>query len=214
MYNYEVLNFVDWCKQNYLVLNVKKTKELIFDFRKRPCIHNPLTINNDNVEQVQSYKYLGITIDDRLSFTEHAKLTKSKAHQRLFFLRKLNKFNVDNTILQLFYNSVIQSILSFNIICFYGLLSCESKKDLDRVVKTAGRICGNKASFPSTSVIFSDFVQRKTTKILKDPTHPLHLSYVFCPSGKRIRMPRSKTNRFRYSFLPHSISIYNNNATR
>lgn len=127
---------------------------------------------------------------------------------------KLKKFHVDNTILHLFYNSVIQNIFTFDIIFFYGLLSNESKKEIDKVVKSAGRICGNKALFPSISVIFSDFVQRKTAKILNDPTHPLFFSYDFCPSGKRIRMPRSKTNRFRFSFIPHSISIYNSSATR
>ena len=34
-YKQEVNNFVDWCKQNYLILNTKKTKEVIFDFRKK-----------------------------------------------------------------------------------------------------------------------------------------------------------------------------------
>ena len=35
--NYEtrVQKFVEWCTENYLVLNVKKTKEIIIDFRKK-----------------------------------------------------------------------------------------------------------------------------------------------------------------------------------
>ena len=158
---------------------MKKTKELVFDFRKRTCVHNSITINGEDIEQVHSYKYLGTTIDDKLTFSDHVKLSKSKAHQRLFFLRKLKKFHVDTTIMQFFYHSVIQSILTFNIICFYGLLSNESKKEIDKVVKLAGRICGNKSLFPSISFIFTDFVQRKTSKILKDPSHPLFSSYNF-----------------------------------
>ena len=29
-----VKKFVDWCERHHLVLNVKKTKEMIFDFRR------------------------------------------------------------------------------------------------------------------------------------------------------------------------------------
>ena len=31
-----VQNFSEWCKVNYLDLNVKKTKELLIDFRNDP----------------------------------------------------------------------------------------------------------------------------------------------------------------------------------
>ena len=50
--------FVKWCEEHFLLLNVKKTKEMIIDFRRNK---NPLTlvlINNEEVERVESYKYL------------------------------------------------------------------------------------------------------------------------------------------------------------
>jgi hypothetical protein len=40
----------EWCNKFYLNLNVKKTKELICDFRKSCTDHNPLVINGDNVD--------------------------------------------------------------------------------------------------------------------------------------------------------------------
>lgn len=34
-YATQVQKFVEWCGENYLVLNVKKTKEMIIDFKKQ-----------------------------------------------------------------------------------------------------------------------------------------------------------------------------------
>ena len=36
-YRYEIAKFGNWwCKENILVLNAKRTKEIVFDFRKNP----------------------------------------------------------------------------------------------------------------------------------------------------------------------------------
>ena len=34
-YRQEIDHFIDWCDQNYLQLNVGKTKEMVIDFRKK-----------------------------------------------------------------------------------------------------------------------------------------------------------------------------------
>jgi hypothetical protein len=64
-YRQEVKNFTTWCNINCLVLNVNKTKEMIVDFSKNPS-HTPLYIANEQVEVVNDYKYLGVTIVDSL----------------------------------------------------------------------------------------------------------------------------------------------------
>ena len=213
-YKHEINDFVSWCKQNYLILNTKKTKEVVFDFRKKKCEHAPSVINNEEVEQVHKYEYLGTLIDDKLTFSEQVDATRVKAHRRLFFLRKLKTFNVDNTILKRFFQSVIQSVLTFNIICFYGLLTNKSRSKLERIVKIARRVCGKDIHLQSVFDLYSAMVSQKTTRILKDKSHLLFPHYNFCPSGKRLRMPRSTHNRFRFSFVPNSISIFNKNVTR
>ena len=66
--NYRLLidNVSRWCSDNFLNLNVKKTKEVIFDFcRKKDDLVN-VKINGNDVEIVSSYKYLGVVIDNRL----------------------------------------------------------------------------------------------------------------------------------------------------
>ena len=43
-----------------------------------------------------------------------------KAQQRLYLLRKLQSFDVSQHILELVYIGLIENILSFNIVTWYG----------------------------------------------------------------------------------------------
>ena len=97
---------------NYLVLNAGKTKEMIIDFRKKKYQPKPIEIRGDAIERVESYKYLGVTIDSRLSWKQNTDEMLKKVNTRLFCLSKLNSFAVDQHVLQLFYSSVLCSVLS------------------------------------------------------------------------------------------------------
>ena len=65
----------------FLVVNAKKTKELIIDFNKKGIIVPPLNINGVVVERVTTYTYLGVEIDNKLTFNEQ---NESKRLQRMF----------------------------------------------------------------------------------------------------------------------------------
>ncbi|KAK2183967.1 hypothetical protein NP493_288g00020 [Ridgeia piscesae] len=66
-----VVRFSSWCSNNFLHLNVSKTKEMCIDFRRNRTVISPIVINGEPVEQVDSFKYLGVILDEKLSFTEH-----------------------------------------------------------------------------------------------------------------------------------------------
>ena len=90
-YTSEIDRFNHWCKLNFLDLNVKKTKEMIIDFREKKLILEPIKINNSAVEIVNTYKYLGSIIDDKLNGNKNIKKVYKKANQRMYFVRKLKK---------------------------------------------------------------------------------------------------------------------------
>ena len=62
-----VREFTEWCDEHNLHLNVSKTKELIFDFRKKSEGLEPLFLHGKEVEQVGEYKYLGTTKQTHLT---------------------------------------------------------------------------------------------------------------------------------------------------
>ena len=137
-YREEVQHLAEWCANNNLALNTKKTKELIVDFRRtKGGAHTPICINGTEVERVASFKFLGVHISEDLSWTLNTSTLIKKAHQRLFFLRRLKKANLSPQILVNFYRCTIESILTNCISVWYGSCSVADRKTLQRVVKTA-----------------------------------------------------------------------------
>ena len=68
--NSQLLNIYDWLCANKLTLNLKKTKYLIFQPRQKMNYNllPPLTLAGQCLEQVASLKYLGIYIDDHITY--------------------------------------------------------------------------------------------------------------------------------------------------
>ena len=110
----------------------------------------------------------------------------------IFLLRKLKSFDVIQDILQLVYRSLIESVLSFNIITWYGNVSGKNKVKLAREVNTASKLIGNNQK--QLSSIYKDALKRKSTQILYDPAHPLNQAFQKLPSRRRLKVPLAKTN--------------------
>ncbi len=70
--------FVTWCDGNFLKLNLEKTKELIVDFRR----NKEVTIKGQQVEIVQSYKYLGAHLDSKLNRKRNCDAVFKKTQSR------------------------------------------------------------------------------------------------------------------------------------
>ena len=207
-YREEVQHLATWCADNNLLLNTSKTKELIVDFRKKKgSTHDPIHINGMVVERVSSFKFLGTTISEDLSWTTNTSSLVKKAHQRLFFLRTLKKNQLSSAIVVNFYRCAIESILTSCITVWYGNCSVADRKALQRVVKTAQRITG-------TPLPAIEDIQRKrclcqARSILKDSSHPDHGLFDLLPSGRRFRTLRTRTSRSRNSFFPTAVSLLN-----
>ena len=73
--------FVNWCDDSYLELNVLKTKELIVDFRKKVRDAPKTVIHGQEVEIVSEYKYLGTIFDDKLKWDVNTCTVVKKCQQ-------------------------------------------------------------------------------------------------------------------------------------
>jgi hypothetical protein len=81
-----------WCQDNNLSLNISKTKELFVDYRKRRAGHARIHIDGAVMEQVESFKFLGVHITKDLSWSTHTNIAMKKARQGLYPLRRLKRF--------------------------------------------------------------------------------------------------------------------------
>ena len=83
------------------------TKEMTVDFRRQEHSPGKTIIHNNEVEIVSKDKYHGTIFDDKLKWDDNTEEIVKKGQQRLYFLRKLNYFSVDqksfNSFLQILY---------------------------------------------------------------------------------------------------------------
>ncbi len=188
-YRAEVSTLTKWCQENNLSLNIDKTKELVVDLRRQSREHTPITIDKTPVEQVNSFKFLGVHITEDLTWSAHTDAVLKKSHQRLFFLRQLRKFGMSPSILRSFHTCTVES------------------KAPQRAVRTARHIVGGE--LPSLQDIYTRRCIRKARRIINESSHPSHRLFSLLPSGRRLRSIRSCTSRLRDSFFPEAIKLMN-----
>ncbi|KAG5266241.1 hypothetical protein AALO_G00228740 [Alosa alosa] len=112
-YRLEVDLLTTWCRDNNLLLNVSKTKEIVVDFRRGHTQHLPLTIDGAVVERVSSTKFLEVHISEDLSWTTNtASLAKKSSAPPVLPSRKLRRASAPPAIMTTFYRGTIESILS------------------------------------------------------------------------------------------------------
>ena len=200
--------FTKWCRENFLDLNVKKTKEMVIDFRTASRTEIPnLFIEGSQVERVQQYKYLGTIIDDKLNFDNNTVAIQKKCQPRLYCLQKLRVLGVNERVLGNFYRSFIESILTFGFLCWFNGLSISNRNRLDRVVKVCSKVIGVQQK--SLTMLYNDRIEKKVNSIVQDQSHILSQYFDLMPSGRRYRVPRSNTQRLRKTFVYKGIEIMN-----
>ena len=202
------------CKDNYLVLNVSKTKELILDYRINKHDPNPVIIDGSEVQRTDHYKYLGVIMDNKLCWKQHVDYICKKLNSRLYCLRKLHKFQISSNILQLFYESVVSSVWKYCVSVWGGN---SSKRDTDRITSTIKK--ANKLlETPQESFIenYEKAVISKTKNIRKDDSHPMYTIFEDMVNERsgRMRLPYASTNRHRLSFVPQSAKLHNRDFSR
>ncbi len=205
-------SFVTWCNKNHLKLNISKTKELVVDYQRKRSPPVPVTIQGEEVERVDSYKYLGVQINKKLDWTHNTDALFRKGQSRLFFLRRLRSFSVCNRLLKIFYQSTVASALFFAVVCWGGGIRAGEASRLNKLVRKASSVVG--LELDSLESVAERRMKDKIKAILENPSHPLHdeLWQMGSSFSHRIIPPRCKTERFRRSFVPAAIRLHNSSG--
>ena len=68
-----------WPKQNKLILNIEKTKSMIIgsDRKLRAATATSVSVFDEEVESVEHFKYLGVTLSSNFTWTEQIEYVKS-----------------------------------------------------------------------------------------------------------------------------------------
>ena len=187
---------------------------MIVDFRKGKHDFGDIVIKGEVVERVKTYKYLGIVLDENLSWKENTDHIVKKLHSRMYCLRKLKSFNVQQELLQMFYSSVVCSIMTFGLTCWGGSVSKQDRNRLDKNIKKASGVVGRRQDDVET--MYNRLVTSKLTGILADDAHPLRPEFDsrHIDRSGRFRVPKVRTTRYKHSFIPTAIQTHNQLTSR
>ena len=88
-------------------------------FTKSQQEFEPILINGDALEVVDSVKLLGLNISSDLTWNIHINEILKKASKRLYFLLQLKRAKVTRTDLGLFYSCCIRSIMDYAVPAYH-----------------------------------------------------------------------------------------------
>ena len=128
-----------WMVKNHLTLNCAKTKCMTFGTthtlnivdRSPPVI----SVGGSVIENVTEYKYLGVMLDRRLTFSNHVTYMSGKAIGRLKMLGRTRKYLDENTSLTL-YKSLMAPIFDYADVV-YDCLSARDSRALQKLQNSA-----------------------------------------------------------------------------
>ena len=100
----EMVKLKNWFNKNKLSLNLKKNKFMIFSNMKKDEI--VLSIDGVNIERVYEFRFLGVILDDKLTWKNHIAYVKGKVAKSLFILNKV-KYDLDVSILRMLYCTLV-----------------------------------------------------------------------------------------------------------
>ena len=88
------LDIYDWCKQNFININVQKTKLCIYGYRSRVKTFGDTSIGS-GVQQVlrcQQYNYLGVLLDECMTLRSNFNSIFKKFSHKIYQFGKIRKY--------------------------------------------------------------------------------------------------------------------------
>ena len=115
-----VNEFKQWCDVNELTINVSKTKVMAFATRSKTkkCKDVNIVVGSDKLKVVPSYKYLGMTLDSTLNYSNHISSVIRMVSHKMTLLAKLRKY-LTNEVAVLIYKTMLLPYFDYADVIFH-----------------------------------------------------------------------------------------------
>ena len=158
--NEDLKQIFEWLCSNRLSLNVSKTEFIIFKPPKKiPYERITLKLNGITLYESSKIRYLGLIIDDRLTWKHHISELSKKLNMSIGILFKMKKLCPKRVLMSLYF-SLVHSYLNYGT-CMWGNANEIHLNKIRVLQKTVVRIIANVEYNVNSSRLF------KKRKILK-----------------------------------------------
>ena len=209
-----------------MTFNSAKCKCLLIS-RKRNSSSPIMTLNNNAMELVRQYKYLGVIISSDLSWSHHIQALCSKTRKLLGLLyRRFSSYSNAEVMLKL-YLTIVRPHLDYAAQVWHPY-QAKNITALENVQKFALRICSRSydtnyqdlldcyhlPSLENRRIYLSLCTFYKIVKsIIFIPSHYLPVASPLnslplslrCNHSNHFKIPYARTNSFKFSFLPSML---------
>lgn len=120
-----------WCKENHMLLNTAKSSTITFTLQK-VITSDPICIEGNDIEELNSTKLLGVTFDEHLRFSIHVDTVIEKSRPAFHAMIKLKKCGVKPVSLGIFYQTRILPIITYAAPSWYPFISNNDKEKLEK----------------------------------------------------------------------------------
>ena len=208
---------VKWTELNHMSINEQKTKCMIITSRQKrqnmTFVIPPIYVSNTIINEVDTHKVLGVTVDNNLSWSPHIDSLYKRVSQKLFQLSKIKHY-LDFNARKHFYHAYIQSVIDYAS-TLYDMSSANSLKPLSRIHKRTLKVLLLKSS----TLSFHDYSKLDILPL------SYHLKYNkavmmfrimngFAPSTLTARFPLNKSRYTDNIIIPRPrLDLYKSSLT-
>ncbi|KAL0868710.1 hypothetical protein ABMA27_008153 [Loxostege sticticalis] len=122
--NTALTNIIEWLEAHDLRINLQKTKIMQFRTYRSSKQHYNILYDNNKIDEVESYKFLGVNIDTHLNWKEHIDIVCRKLQRFTFALKNVRQ-NISIEAALTAYHGYVSSVLSYGILLWGNSVEVE-----------------------------------------------------------------------------------------
>jgi ribonuclease HI len=152
------LNAIEaWCTENGLKISTSKTHSVMFTRKQKWKLARPLKVHGKELKLEESTKFLGITLDQKLSWTTHITKQTKKAKGILMMCKSAlgPTWGFTPATMKWIYTAVVRPMLSYGAAIWINGLNNQSNMKVLNSVQRLSHIMTT-SGHPSTSLVALD----------------------------------------------------------
>ena len=192
--NHDLDNLTHWFRANKLSLNISKIHYMLISPNREinALNQNTIKIASDDIERKDCCKFLGIMIDDKLTWSKHIDYIHSKLSRSLYAINR-SRYLVPPKYIKTLYDSLVHPYLSYGITLWGG--TCKSylnkicisqKKALRHIHRSSYNAHTNPLFSESKILKLGNLYELEVGKLMYDAIHntlPMPLSFLYIPNS-------------------------------
>ena len=201
-----------WCQTNKMRLNTNKCKVMIIN--KKVSSNLPsVELNNNTLEEVSSYKYLGVELTNTLCWDEQWHRVQKQTSSIPYLIKRLKQLGFREEILVGVYRSLGLSHFTYSA-PILSSTSIKTKSEMAQLQNRIFKIIGISPELALTKYniqTIEELIEKTCTKLLRrilaDEIHPLSMKLSKSTRKSYYKTNKARTAAYSNSFVQKTLRI-------